>query len=184
MTGVGPPNSVKNSEWWKLSDEGKRMWKIEWQVMSDELWMMSDKWWVMEIEWQKLSDQILLAKQALNVERKRERLYVDTTADHTFIQKMAVVNFSRGYFLTQKGRLWSTATQGLCVSPNRPSPSCLLQMSKPHAWPLFVRTYLTKGRGHSSIEGGSVCNTYRHTDIYSFLNRNCELKTLIQNMHT
>ena len=26
---------------------------------------MSDEWWVMEIEWRKLSDQILLAKQAL-----------------------------------------------------------------------------------------------------------------------
>ena len=65
MTGVGPPNSVKNSEWWKLSDEGKRMWKIEWWVMSDELWVMSDEWWVMEIEWWKLSDHFLLAKQAL-----------------------------------------------------------------------------------------------------------------------
>ena len=58
MTGVGPPNSMKNNEWWKLSDEGKWMWKIEWEVMSDELWVMSD-------EWRKLSDQILLAKQAL-----------------------------------------------------------------------------------------------------------------------
>ena len=27
---------------------------------------MSDEWWVMEIEWRKLSDQILLPKQALN----------------------------------------------------------------------------------------------------------------------
>ena len=67
VTDVGPPNSVKNSEWWKLSDEGKQMWKIEWWVMSDELWVISDEWWVMEIEWRKLSDQILLAKQALSV---------------------------------------------------------------------------------------------------------------------
>ena len=28
---------------------------------------MSDEWWVMEIEWRKLSDQILLAKQALSL---------------------------------------------------------------------------------------------------------------------
>ena len=32
--------------------------------MSDELWVMSDEWWVTEIEWRKLSDEILLAKQA------------------------------------------------------------------------------------------------------------------------
>ena len=35
--------------------------------MSDELWVMSDEWWVMEIEWRKLSDEILLAKQALKL---------------------------------------------------------------------------------------------------------------------
>ena len=60
MTGVGPPISVKNSEWWKLSDEGKRMWKIEWWVMSYEWWVMSDERW-------KLSDYFLLAKQAPRV---------------------------------------------------------------------------------------------------------------------
>ena len=45
-----PTNSVKNIEWWKLSDDAKRVWKIEWWMMSDELWVMSDEWW-------KLSDQ-------------------------------------------------------------------------------------------------------------------------------
>ena len=25
-----PTNSVKNSEWWKLGDDAKRVWKIEW----------------------------------------------------------------------------------------------------------------------------------------------------------
>ena len=44
MTGVGPPNSVKNSEWWKLSDEGKQMWKIEWWVMSDGNWVTIFCW--------------------------------------------------------------------------------------------------------------------------------------------
>ena len=41
----------------KVSDGAKRVWKIKW-------WVMSDEWWVMEIKWRKLSDQILLAKQA------------------------------------------------------------------------------------------------------------------------
>ena len=43
----GPTNSVKNIEWWKLGNDAKRVWKIEWWVMSDELWVMSDEWWVM-----------------------------------------------------------------------------------------------------------------------------------------
>ena len=51
-----PTNSVKNIEWWKLSDDAKRVWKIEWWMMSDELWVMSDEWW-------KLSDQKNEAKQ-------------------------------------------------------------------------------------------------------------------------
>ena len=29
---------------------------------------MSDEWWVMEIEWRKLSDKILLPKQALRLQ--------------------------------------------------------------------------------------------------------------------
>ena len=44
----GPTNSVKNIEWWKLGDDAKRVWKIEWWVMSYELWVMSDGNWVME----------------------------------------------------------------------------------------------------------------------------------------
>ena len=47
----GPTNSVKNIEWWKLGDDAKRVWKIEW-------WMMSDEWWVMKIEWSKKWSQI------------------------------------------------------------------------------------------------------------------------------
>ena len=35
VTGVGPLNSVKNSEWWKLSDGTKQPWYFEWWVMSD-----------------------------------------------------------------------------------------------------------------------------------------------------
>ena len=35
--------------------------------MSVKKWVMSYEWWVMEIEWRKLSDQILLPKQALNI---------------------------------------------------------------------------------------------------------------------
>ena len=40
----GPTNSVKNIELWKLGDDAKRVWKIEWWVMSYELWVMSDEW--------------------------------------------------------------------------------------------------------------------------------------------
>ena len=43
-----PTNSVKNIEWWKLGDDAKRVWKIEWWVMSYEWWVMSDRNWVME----------------------------------------------------------------------------------------------------------------------------------------
>ena len=32
----GPINSVKIIEWWKLGDNAKQVWKIEWWVMSDE----------------------------------------------------------------------------------------------------------------------------------------------------
>ena len=49
----GPTNSMKNIEWWKLGDDAKRVWKIEWWVMSYDWWVMSDEWWVMEIEWLK-----------------------------------------------------------------------------------------------------------------------------------
>ena len=97
-------------------------------------------------------------------ERERERVYVDTTVDHTFIQKMVGVNFSRGYFLTQKGRLWSTATQGLCVSPNRPRPGCLLQMSKPLAWHLFVRNSPRVG----AIAQLKAVAFVTHTDTFIF----------------
>ena len=55
----GPTNSVKNIEWWKLGDNAKRVWKIEWWVMSYELWVMSDEWW-------KLSDKKNEAKQPLS----------------------------------------------------------------------------------------------------------------------
>ena len=44
VTSVGPPKSVKNSEWWKPSDGTKQPWYLE--------------WWVMEIEWQKKVNQI------------------------------------------------------------------------------------------------------------------------------
>ena len=43
VTGVRPPNSVKNSEWWKLSNGTKQPWYLE--------------WWVMEIEWSKKANQ-------------------------------------------------------------------------------------------------------------------------------
>ena len=39
----GPINSVKNIEWWKLGDDAKQVWKIEWWVMNDEWWKLSDK---------------------------------------------------------------------------------------------------------------------------------------------
>ena len=35
VIGMGPPNSVKNNEWWKLSDSTKQPWYLEWWVMSD-----------------------------------------------------------------------------------------------------------------------------------------------------
>ena len=50
VTEMGPTNSVKNIEWWEVSDVAKQVWKIKWWVMNDELWVMSDEWWVMEIE--------------------------------------------------------------------------------------------------------------------------------------
>ena len=61
----GPTNSVKNIEWWKLGDDAKRVWKIEWWVMSYEWWVMSDEWW-------KLSDEKTLAKQALRFQCRIE----------------------------------------------------------------------------------------------------------------
>ena len=44
----GPTNSVKNIKWWKLGDDAKRVWKIEWWAMSDELWVMSYGNWVIK----------------------------------------------------------------------------------------------------------------------------------------
>ena len=40
-----PPNSVKNIEWWKVSDGAKRVWKIKWWVMSDGNWVTEIEWW-------------------------------------------------------------------------------------------------------------------------------------------
>ena len=42
MTGMGPTNSVKNIEWWQVSDGAKRVEYFEW-------WMMSKGNWVMKI---------------------------------------------------------------------------------------------------------------------------------------
>ena len=36
----GLTNSVKNIEWWKLGDNAKRVWKIEWWVMSNGNWVI------------------------------------------------------------------------------------------------------------------------------------------------
>ena len=57
---MGPTNSVKNIEWWEVSDGVKEVWKIKWWVMNDELWVMSDEWW-------KLSDEIFESKQSLTL---------------------------------------------------------------------------------------------------------------------
>ena len=43
VTGIGPTNSVKNIEWWQVSDDAKRVWYFKWWVMSDELWVMKKK---------------------------------------------------------------------------------------------------------------------------------------------
>ena len=47
----GPTNSVKNIEWWKLGDDAKWVWKIEWWVMSNEWWKFSDGNWVMKFSY-------------------------------------------------------------------------------------------------------------------------------------
>ena len=44
---------------------------------------MSDEWWVMEIEWRKLSDQILLPKQALVFQVFKARVWWQTRAFKT-----------------------------------------------------------------------------------------------------
>ena len=46
MTGMGPTNSVKNIEWWEMSDCAKQTWYFR----------------VMSVEWWKLSDQKIVAK--------------------------------------------------------------------------------------------------------------------------
>ena len=51
VTGMEPINSVKNIEWWEVSDGAKQTWYFKW-------WVMSDEWW-------KLSDQKNLSKQTL-----------------------------------------------------------------------------------------------------------------------
>ena len=51
VTGMGPINSVKNIEWWEVSDGAKQTWYFKW-------WVMNDEWW-------KLSDQKNLSKQTL-----------------------------------------------------------------------------------------------------------------------
>ena len=48
VTGMGPPNSVKNSEWCKLSDCTKQPWYLEWWVMKIEWWVMSDGNWMIK----------------------------------------------------------------------------------------------------------------------------------------
>ena len=73
VTVVGSMNSVKilSDRNWVMKANGCEKLSDEWWVMSDDWWVMSDDWWVMEIEWRKLSDQILLAKQALSFSRWR-----------------------------------------------------------------------------------------------------------------
>ena len=41
---MGPTNSVKNIEWWEVSDGAKQTWYF--RVMSDEWGVMSDENWV------------------------------------------------------------------------------------------------------------------------------------------
>ena len=57
VTGVGPQNGLKNSEWWYQTTLVFRVMIDEWWVMNDENWVMSDEWWVMEIEWSKKVNQ-------------------------------------------------------------------------------------------------------------------------------
>ena len=45
---MGPPNSVKNSEWCKLSDCTKQPWYLECWVMKIEWWVMSDGNWMIK----------------------------------------------------------------------------------------------------------------------------------------
>ena len=48
VIGMGPTNSVKNIEWWEVSDGAKQTWYFR---------VMSDEWWVTEIEWPKKINQ-------------------------------------------------------------------------------------------------------------------------------
>ena len=57
---MGPTNSVKNIEWWKVSDGAKQPWYLEW-------WVMSNEWWVTEIEWPKNGGQIASKFQCLGM---------------------------------------------------------------------------------------------------------------------
>ena len=41
-----PTDSVKNIEWWEMSDGAKQTWYFKWWVMSYEWWVMSDENWV------------------------------------------------------------------------------------------------------------------------------------------
>ena len=50
VIGMGSTNSVKNIEWWEVSDGAKQTWYFKWWVMSDELWMISDRNWVTKIK--------------------------------------------------------------------------------------------------------------------------------------
>ena len=45
VTGMGPTNSVKNVEWWKMNDGAKRVFDFKWGVMSDGNWVMTDERW-------------------------------------------------------------------------------------------------------------------------------------------
>ena len=52
---MGPTNSVKNIEWWQVSDGAKQVGYL--------------KWWVMSNEWQKLNDEKYWSKQPLNLSK-------------------------------------------------------------------------------------------------------------------
>ena len=54
VLGIGPTNSVKNIEWWQVSDGAKHVWYFK--VMSDEWQKLSDGNWVMK----KASKQALI----------------------------------------------------------------------------------------------------------------------------
>ena len=42
VTGMGPTNSVKNIEWWQVSDGAKRVGYFKWWVINDRNWVMKN----------------------------------------------------------------------------------------------------------------------------------------------